>query len=102
MLIAVIMTSGAVLAPPASARPGGSGPHRTSFADDGQHNSGYISMRGGSGRANRNFRQVISHSVNSGPQQVQNANLSGKVNTQLGFCRKKNCVCRIRQRLRSH
>ncbi|MGI8329346.1 hypothetical protein ACRYCC_05230 [Actinomadura scrupuli] len=101
-LITLVMASGALLAAPASARPGGSGPHGTGFPDDGQHNSGSISMHGGNGRANRNFRQVLSHSTNSGRQQIQNANISGRTNTQLGFCRKKNCVCRIRQRLQSH
>lgn len=101
-LVALIVASGALVAPAASARPAGSVPHRTGFAGDGHHNSGQVSMSGGNGRANRNFRQVLSHSVNTGAQQIQNANLSGKTNTQFGFCRKKNCVCKIRQRLRSH
>lgn len=97
----VIVLSAAIAAPEASAKPGGPGARRAVFTGGGQGNSGRISVRGGNGRANRNFWQVLSPSFNSGPQQVQNVNLSGKTNTQVAFCKRSHRVCRISQRLRS-
>jgi hypothetical protein len=97
----IIAVSGAIAAPEVSAKPVGPGARRSVFNGGGQDNSGRISVRGGNGKANRNFWQVLSPSFNSGPQQVQNVNLSGKTNTQVAFCKRRHRVCKISQRLRS-
>lgn len=60
-----------------------------------------VTMRTGNGRFNKTYSTVLSPTVNRGLQQVSNTNVSGKTNTQVGFCRKKHRVCTISQRLLS-
>ncbi len=60
-----------------------------------------VTMTTGNGRFNKTYSTVFSPTVNRGLQQVSNTNVSGKTNTQVGFCRKKHRVCKISQRLLS-
>jgi hypothetical protein len=101
----VIVISGAIASPHAIASantPASRHGFRTSVNTGGDHgNSGHLKFRGGNGRFNKNYWEAFSPSFNSGPQQVQNVNLSGNTNTQIAFCRKRHRFCKISQKFRS-
>jgi hypothetical protein len=98
----VIVISGVLASPQASAN--ALAIHQGSLANaiTGDGHGSHISLRSGNGKFNRNYSTVQSPTVNRGFQQVSNTNVSGTTNTQVAFCRKKHRVCKIYQKLRSH
>jgi hypothetical protein len=95
----VIVISGAIASPQASALTIYQGSKAIIVTGDGGDSYGHISQRNGNGKFNKNYSTVNSPTVNRGLQQVSNTNLSGQTNTQVAFCRKKHRVCKISQRL---
>jgi hypothetical protein len=78
---------------------GGVSPAAASIIADHHANDGHIVLNTGNGRLNKNYSTVLSPTVNRGLQQVSNTNISGKTTTQVAFCKKRNRICHISQRI---
>jgi hypothetical protein len=98
-LIAVAI-SGAI-GSPANAEAPPMRPDASAFVThgDGHGHAGRIRIRSGNGRFNRNYSTVLSPTINRGLQQVSNTNVSGRTSTLVGFCTKRQRICKIHQRI---
>jgi hypothetical protein len=98
----VIVISGAGVSPSASAAAITRGSLVAGGGDDWTRNDGHVTQRFGNGVNNRSSSTFNSPTINHGLQQVSNTNISGRTTTQVAFCKKKNRVCKISQKLWIH